>query len=63
MVTRTFAPGFEGVGVVTKQPCTLKSLVRADICRSDAMSVITIAATNRLRNARLRWADFKIGST
>src|SRR5690348_407499 len=52
-----------GVGVGTKQPRTLKLLVRAEICCSEITSAITIAATNGLRNARGRWVVFKVGSS
>lgn len=63
MVIWTFAPRFMGVGVGTKQPRTLKLLVRADICCSESTSAITMAATNGLRNARGRWVVFKVGSS
>lgn len=62
MVIWTFVPGFKGVRVGTKHPRMLKLLVRAEICRSECTSMITIAATNGFRNARGRLAIFKVGS-
>jgi len=63
MVIWTFAPRFMGGGVGTKQPRTLRLLVRADICCSESTSAITMAATNGLRNARGRWVVFNAGSS
>jgi hypothetical protein len=54
MAIRIFTPKFKGVEVGTKQPCMLKLLVSADICRAESTSVITIAATNGFRNSRGR---------